>query len=174
MKVIDLSASIYTNMDVYEGDPRVKIDIVHTYEKNSWELRELKMGSHTGTHVDAFSHMHKNMATLDEIPIERFFGRARLVKPSQDFPENIGLFFREEVGVELLEKIISSNPGFVGGDIEEELERELLAREIITYTGLVNLDLIAINKDFTFYGLPLKIESGDGSPVRALAIFEEL
>ncbi len=68
MKVIDLSKSLYTGMDVFEGDPRVKIDVVHTYEKDTWELRNLSMGTHTGTHVDAYSHMHQGKETLRETP----------------------------------------------------------------------------------------------------------
>ena len=173
MKVIDLSTSLYTGMDVFPGDPRVKIHIVHTHEKDSWELRNINMGSHTGTHVDAYSHMHKGKKALDEIPIERFFGKAQLVELNKEWEKGIGLFFIEEVGISYLEKIVHSNPGFVGGNITEDLQRALLKREIITYTGLVNLDLIGQGKIFIFYGLPLKIKEGDGSPVRAIAIVED-
>lgn len=173
MRVIDLSKTLYSNMEVYEGDPQVKIKIVHSHEKDKWELRKIEMGSHTGTHVDAFSHMHKNKASLDEIPIERFFGRGKVVKVSEEFPQGIGLFFKEEVGLDNLDRIVNSNPGFVGGSIGEDLERALLSNEIITYTGLINLELIPEEKTFVFYGLPLKIDSGDGSPVRAIAIIED-
>ena len=173
MKVIDLSVSLYTDMEVFSGDPGVKIEIVHTYEKDSWELRNLNMGSHTGTHVDAYSHIHKGKATLDEIPIERFFGHAQVVELHGQLPSEIGLFFIEDTGVEYLDRIIDSNPGFVGGNITEDLERALLAIDIITYTGLINLDLIPKRKTFMFYGLPLKIKSGDGSPVRAIAVIDD-
>lgn len=173
MKVIDLSMSIYTNMEVFPGDPEVKIVVIHTHEKDTWELRQISMGSHTGTHVDAYSHMHKSKENLDEIPIERFFGNAQVVGLYEAWPSNIGLFFIDEVGIEELKRIIDSNPGFVGGNITEELERGLLENNIITYTRLVNLELIPKGKTFMFYGLPLKIENGDGSPVRAVAIIEE-
>lgn len=173
MKVIDLSASLHTNMEVFPGDPEVKIEVIHTYEKNSWELRHISMGSHTGTHVDAYSHMHKDKETLDEIPIERFFGIAQVVDLSKSWPKEIGLFFIEELGIQELSRIIDLNPGFVGGNITEDLERALLENDIITYTGLINLELIPMGKTFMFYGLPLKIKNGDGSPVRAIAIIEE-
>lgn len=173
MKVIDLSKSLYANMEVFPGDPEVKIDLVHTYEKNTWELKYISMGSHTGTHVDAYSHMHKGKETLDEIPIERFFGKAQVVGLYEAWPSNMGLFFIEEVGIEELNRIIDLNPGFIGGNITEELERGLLGNNIITYTGLINLELIPKDKTFMFYGLPLKIKDGDGSPVRAIAIIKE-
>lgn len=173
MKVIDLSAPLYTDMDVFPGDPEVRIEVVHTYEENTWELRHLNMGSHTGTHVDAYSHMHEGKETLDEIPIERFFGKAQVVELCQDLPREVGLFFIEEVGIEEINKIIDLNPGFVGGNITEALERALLGKGIITYTRLINLELIPKGKTFMFYGLPLRIKSGDGSPVRAIAIIED-
>lgn len=173
MKIIDLSMPLYTNMEVYPGDPEVKIELVHTYETNQWNLSEIKMGTHTGTHVDAFSHMHKDKESLDDIPLERFFGFAKVVEISQKWPSNTGLLFIQEAGIENLDKIIISNPGFVGGNLTEELERALLRNDIITYTGLVNLESIPEKIKFMFYGLPLRIQSGDGSPVRAIAIIEE-
>lgn len=56
------------------------------------------------------------------------------------------------------------------GNITEDLERELLGSGIITYTRLINLELIPKEKTFIFYGLPLRIKSGDGSPVRVIAV----
>ncbi len=174
MKVIDLSVDLYTGMKVFQGDPEVKIEIVNTYEEDTWELRSLNMGTHTGTHVDAFSHMHKGKESLDDIPIERFFGQAQVVDVSKEWSKEIGLFFLEDVGLNILERILQSNPRFVGGNISEDLERALLENKIITYTGLINLDLIPRGKSFMFYGLPLKIKGGDGSPVRAIGIVEKL
>ena len=173
MKVIDLSTQLYTGMKIFPGDPEVKVEVVHTYNQNTWELRQLSMGSHTGSHVDAYSHMHKDKETLDDIPIERFFGKAQVVDDTIDWPKETGLFFIEEVGLEVFNRIIELNPKFVGGNIREELERALLGKRIITYTRLINLELIPKGETFMFYGLPLKIKSGDGSPVRAIAILEE-
>lgn len=65
MHVIDLSMELKSGMDVYENDPPVVIDVVHDYQTHNWQLRHLSMGSHTGTHVDAFSHMHQGKANLD-------------------------------------------------------------------------------------------------------------
>jgi kynurenine formamidase len=48
----------------------------------------------------------------------------------------------------------------------------LLAREILLIENLTNLDLLPADR-FSFHCFPLKIEHADGSPVRAVAIFEE-
>lgn len=172
MKVIDLSMSLYTGMEVFQGDPEVEIELVQAQEKVGWEVRHISMGSHTGTHVDAYSHMHKNKETLDEIPLGSFFGKAQVVALSDVWPKGIGLFFIEEASLDVLEKIVGAGPGFVGGNLTEGLERALLGQGIITYTGLINLSLLPRGKTFMFYGLPLRIKSGDGSPVRAIAIID--
>lgn len=172
MQIIDLTKTIETGMQVYPGDPEVDVRIVHTHDKHTWELRELCLGSHTGTHVDAFSHMHKNGKTLDEIPLTKFFGKAVVVELEQEFPENIGLFFNDEVGLEVVDRIVQAHAPFAGGLINEPLERALLKEGIVTYTNLINLELIDKGVPFTFYGLPLKIKEGDGSPVRAIAILD--
>lgn len=173
MNIIDLSRKLSHGMTVYPGDPEVSIERVHTYEEHSWELRKMSFGSHTGTHVDAFSHMHPGSATLDEIPLERFMGTAAVVRAEDPWPGGVGLFFLEPVDESQLERILSHHPGFVGGPLTEPLERALLGEGVVTYTNLVNLDLIPPGILFTFIGLPLSIQGGDGSPVRAVAILSE-
>ena len=172
MIIIDLSQLIYDNMDVYDGDPPVKIEKIHEYEEKTWQLSNISMGSHTGTHVDAFSHMHPSKETLEDIPIERFFGTAQVVDVNDKYPKNIGLFFIEKVSITQLERILQAKPALIGGEIDEDLERALLDNNILTYTNLVNLELIPKKTNFMFFGLPLNIKEGDGSPVRAIAIID--
>lgn len=173
MRVIDLSMPIADGMPVYPGDPVVKVKIAHTYESHTWELRQLSMGSHTGTHVDVPSHMHPGAATLDELSLERFFGVSRVVRIEDPaWLEGRGLFFCEAVGLECLDRLAALRPPFVGGELSEDLERALLAIGIVTYTGLQGLDRLPGGTDFMFYGFPLRIVCGDGSPVRAVAVVE--
>lgn len=174
MRVIDLTLPIADGMPVYPGDPEVKVKIDHTYESHTWELRQLSLGSHTGTHVDAPSHMHPGAATLSELPLERFFGVSRVVRMEDPvWPEGRGLFFAETVGIECLDRLTALRPRFVGGELSEDLERALLGVGLVTYTGLQNLERLPVGTDFMFYGFPLRIESGDGSPVRAVAVLED-
>src|SRR5438874_11913484 len=46
-------------MTVYRGNPAVRIRPVMTLEKDGVCVSELRLGSHTGTHVDAPSHFIK-------------------------------------------------------------------------------------------------------------------
>jgi len=177
MKIVDLSQPLYDGMDVYPGDPEVHIKQVHSLDKETWRLRYLQFSSHIGTHADAFSHMDENGETIDNIPIERYIGEAVLVTVDQDFPQNKGLALKEgKLDLDLFEKLKAANPRFVivgnTAELEVELERKLLKANILTITDLVNMDDLPTDKPFMFYGVPLKIKDGDGSPIRAFAILE--
>ena len=170
MRIIDLSRPIYEGMPVFPGDPEVKIQTLGAAGSENGLVRRISLGSHTGTHVDAFAHMHPDGHALDDIPLERFFGPAQAVRRHQLLPQLVGLIFVEPPAAEDTDRIAEAVPPFVAGELPAELERSLLDRQILTYTDLVNLDQLPEGVEFTFYGLPLPIEGGDGSPVRAIAI----
>ena len=175
MEIIDLTDEICSKVKLYPGDPKVELKLVHSLKKQGWRLRKLSFGSHTGTHVDAFSHMVKNGKPLSKIPLDRFFGPAKLVKISDKFPFKIGLVFASgKLIAPLFDKIVESGAPFIavstGCCFSVDLERKLLKHGVITFTDLINVDQLPEGRTFMFYGFPLKIKNGDGSPVRAVAI----
>lgn len=177
MKIVDLSQPLYDGMDVYPGDPRVHIKQVHTLDKEGWRLKYLQFSSHIGTHADAFSHMDEQGKTTDNIPIERYIGKTIVVSKDQEFPKNLGLAFKEGgLGLDLFEKLKRAKPLFIvvgnTAELDVELERKLLQKGILTITDLVNMEALPKNNPFTFFGVPLKIREGDGSPIRAFAILD--
>ncbi|KKU91235.1 MAG: cyclase [Microgenomates group bacterium GW2011_GWA1_48_10] len=164
-------------MEVYPGDPEAHIKKIHTLDKEGWRLRYLQFSTHIGTHADALAHMDKKGKTIDKIPINKFLGKTILVKTGDTFPKKVGLAFRDDIlGLNLFKKIVDAKPLFVvaGGkcDFELEMERKLLQAGILTMAGLVNMDKLPKNKPFMFYGVPLKIKDGDGSPIRAFAVID--
>ena len=178
MKLVDLTYPISDGMPVYPGDPAVSVHIAHRIESHGWELRELSFGSHTSTHVDAFSHMDEDGANLDQIPLDRFLGPAVCVSATDGFPGNVGLIFRDgTIDEEVVGRICQAGAGFVGISIAVEFsveaERALLKAGVLTFTCLVNVEQLPTDQGFTFVGLPLKIKDGDGSPVRAAAILSD-
>lgn len=173
MTLIDLSQPISSGMEVHPGDPEVRVSTEHTYGSHGWLLRRLNFGSHTGTHIDAPSHMDPDGSTLSQLPIHRFMGPAVVTRTGEEHPAWVGLLFLDEVGLPELEAILEAEPLFVGGAIDERLERELLRRDVVTYTGLLNLDKLPTERSFTFIGFPLPIADGDGSPVRAVAMLDD-
>lgn len=177
MKIIDLTQPMSSGMKVYPSDPEVKIAQIHTIENEGWRLRSLSFGSHTGTHVDAFAHMDQKGKTIDQMSLNDFFGKAVIVSLEKTFPRNIGLgFVKDELGISLFDKILNAHAPFilVNDDckFDVELERKLLLSGVVTFTDLTNMRTLPKRKPFMFYGFPLKIKDGDGSPIRAVAVIE--
>ena len=175
MKIIDLSQEIYDSMPVYDGDPKVKIEDLHFIDQDGWNLKSLSFGSHTGTHVDAPIHMHSDAETLSDLKLDRFIGDAVRLSVGDKIPEGLGLLFDSGVfDLDLVDKILNLNSKFVAVsskvDFPVEVERKLLGSGVITFTDLINVEAIPKGQVFTFFGVPLKIKKGDGSPFRAFAI----
>jgi kynurenine formamidase len=86
MKIIDLSPEIYSGMPMHHTQPQVEISVHATHEE--WEgdtesddqtpsVNLLKMSEHTGSHVDALSHMGKayKKQSIDTMPLSKFYTR---------------------------------------------------------------------------------------------------
>ena len=82
MQVIDLTHTIHDDIQTYPGDPVPSIDRGLTHEKDYCHVDLLKLGSHTGTHIDAPYHFLKDGQRIDEIPVQRFIGNGILIDVS--------------------------------------------------------------------------------------------
>ena len=80
MKIVDLSKTLYDHMPVFPGDPEVSIKEIHTLDKEGWNLRNMTLTTHIGTHVNVPSHMVKDGKRLDKYYIDSFFGKSELYK----------------------------------------------------------------------------------------------
>lgn len=75
-RVIDLSQTISVDTPVYPGDPVPRIELLSTVELAGARTTLLAFGTHTGTHVDTPSHILPEERTIDELPLETFYGPA--------------------------------------------------------------------------------------------------
>jgi len=80
MKILDLSRKIHAGMPVYPGDPAVSAYLRCTHEKDGFQLTEIRMGSHTGTHLDAPRHFLPDKETITEVPLDSVVGEAVCVR----------------------------------------------------------------------------------------------
>lgn len=74
MKIIDLTHTIEPGMPVYPGTEPPVIRRANTIETDGFLEHQITMFSHTGTHIDAPSHILKNGQTLDAYNAEYFIG----------------------------------------------------------------------------------------------------
>jgi kynurenine formamidase len=75
-KIIDITTPIYPFTRTFPGDPMPVIERVLTLEKEGCAVSKLSFGSHTGTHVDAPSHILKNGLTVDKLELKNLMGNA--------------------------------------------------------------------------------------------------
>jgi arylformamidase len=80
MNWIDLSLPVDQHMPVYPGDPPVEFHRFLTYEEDGYQASALSMSCHAGTHVDAPRHFDPGGLTVDQIPLDRLMGTARVVR----------------------------------------------------------------------------------------------
>jgi kynurenine formamidase len=76
--IVDLSLPIRTGMTVFPGDPEVVVEPALTIARDGVDVLRLHLGSQSGTHVDAPSHVLPDGPGLDELPLDRFLGPAVL------------------------------------------------------------------------------------------------
>lgn len=74
MQVIDLSHPLAEGMPVFPGTPEPEFQKPLLIEKHGFAESLLKIGSHTGTHVDAPAHMIAGGKHLGDFPLSAFIG----------------------------------------------------------------------------------------------------
>ena len=104
---VDLSHPLGPDTDVYPGDPEVRLDPHATIDADGFNLLAVRMGSQSGTHVDAPFHFSREGARLDELPLRLFAGTAVIVDASDAGPRGrIGRRHLETVEERLREGVV--------------------------------------------------------------------
>lgn len=82
-QIIDISLSLSENTIVYPGNPSIGIEEMQSATGGS-VISKIMFGSHTGTHVDAPQHVIRGGESLDQIPLETFIGKCRVIDCTTD------------------------------------------------------------------------------------------
>ncbi len=228
LKVIDLSQEIFQGMSVFPMHQPTFIMTNMTHEENmkktgskslGFSARNLLISEHGGTHCDAVWEYKPSGETIENMPLEYFFGSAICIDLS-----NIPYSRYIEID-DIKNALKNSNEKLSKGDIvlmytghydrnfntdKWQTEYSGLSYEAAKYLancGVVNIGVDApaidhpddlnfsghlvcgeyditnsenlcnldkvVNKRFLYFGLPLKIRGGSGSPIRAIALLEE-
>lgn len=229
-EIIDLSQEIFTGMPVFPGLPEVNISMHVSHEQ--WDditdsdivspaVNRLELGEHTGTHVDALSHMARQYRgqSIDTMPLTMFYtegicldfshkGLRELIEPADlehalsearlDIkPGDTVLLYTDHYRRAFGTEDWQNGPGvsaeatrWLGGQRIAAFGVETMAPGVLHvsnkevhhicgelgfthYENMINLQQLVGRGRFRFIGLPLRIRGGTGSPVRAVAIFEE-
>lgn len=227
-KVIDLSQEIYQGMSVFPMHQPTFIMTNMTHEENmkktgsetlGFSARNLLISEHGGTHSDAIWEYKPSGETIENMPLEYFFGSAICVDLSH-------VPYSKYIEISDIQAALNkSNLKIEKGDIllmytahydrnfntdKWQTEYSGLSYDAATYlakSGVVNIGVDApaidhpddlnfsghlvcgeyditntenlcnldqlVGKRFLYFGLPLKIKEGSGSPIRAIALLED-
>ena len=85
MALIDISLPIREGMIVYEGDPGISVSPALSLDRGDpANVSTLRLGSHTGTHVDAPLHFIPGGASVDTLALDVLIGRALVAEVNAD------------------------------------------------------------------------------------------
>jgi kynurenine formamidase len=87
MKLIDLSQPLYDGAPNCPAHPPVKSEILADHPQTGWRVELLTLTSHSGSHVDSPYHKLAHGPNLDQIPLERWTGRAYIADLRDSKPD---------------------------------------------------------------------------------------
>ncbi len=76
MEIIDLSHTLKNGMPVFPGMSLPHFSAAFSLQKDGYKETEMKMLSHTGTHIDCPAHMLKSEITTDTVDLNLFYAKA--------------------------------------------------------------------------------------------------
>ena len=189
MKIIDITQELFS-CNVYPGDTPPAFERIKTIEHDKYNLTNISMCVHNGTHIDAPNHFIENGKAIHDLDLSVFYGACTVAEFSGIIGKNETAAVLEKCKERLLIKgqcelsdsaaalIANSHIRLVGvesqsiGSAEYPLRIHvvLLEKEIIPLEGL---DLSDVSPgEYILSAFPLCLHGSDGSPVRAVLIDE--
>lgn len=188
--IIDISQEI-TKCNVYPGDPKPKVNkICNIVDGDTYNLSEISMCAHNGTHIDSPNHFIKDGKTIDELSLDHYIGKCIVIecnvsitdKVIQDLYDKIknyqriifkGIGVMDVTGAREISKLKllllgTSSQSFGPIESPAEVHKILLEKEIVLLEGLV-LDNVSEDEYF-LCAQPLNFKGIEGSPCRAVLI----
>lgn len=92
--MLDLTHSLNNTISVYPGTEHPKFKQISTIKTVGYNELNITMRTHSGTHIDAPSHIIPNAKSLDKFPIDHFIGQAIVLDCSKE--NSITLDFLKE------------------------------------------------------------------------------
>jgi arylformamidase len=75
----DLTRPLAPGGPVYPGDPAVRFRAHAELARDGYRVTEVSLGTHAGTHLDAPAHFLAGGAPVDQLPLDRLLGPARVL-----------------------------------------------------------------------------------------------
>lgn len=86
-RIIDLSLEIYHHTPVYPLDPHTGFITHQTIETTGYNITQIIMSTHVGTHLDAPYHFLREGRTVDKLALEKCIGPAIVINMNHKKPK---------------------------------------------------------------------------------------
>lgn len=195
MKIYDISQEVF-DCTVFPGDPKPqKITVSDMKDGALYNLTELHMCAHNGTHVDSPYHFIDDGKTMDEIALEKFIGPSfvaeaegdvsaddakrileKAKKTDEECAKRLLLKGNLTVTAEAAQVFADSGIYLVGNESQTvgpenapmQVHLILLGAEVVLLEG-VRLANVPEGKYF-LNAAPINLGGSDGAPCRAVLI----
>ena len=181
MKIIDITRELFS-CKVFPGDMRPSFKRVRQMPGDPYNLTNISLCAHNGTHIDAPRHFIPDGASIDELCLDLFYGRCAVVEPHGRIDENAVAPFLEnerllikgncEVTEEAAKAVASSAVRLLGVENQsagtDETHIILLGGGVALLEGL-NLEDVDPG-EYILSAFPLKLAGCEGAPVRAVLL----
>ena len=77
--LIDLSHPLEHGQLNFPCDPKISVVVHNTIAAIGYNITQISMLTHQGTHLDVPFHFYDDGKTVDQVPLDRFYGPAALV-----------------------------------------------------------------------------------------------
>ena len=182
------------NTPVYDGDPETRAERIKSIENgDGYNLTEISMSVHSGTHIDAPLHFYDEGSSIDNIRLNTFFGKCTVISVSgiltgEDLERLLPYckrrvlfhgegktFISHSAAIVLAESrvvLVGTDAQSIAPSFDEERTHRELARAGIVI--LENLNLSAIDDgEYDLCAFPIKLGGLEAAPCRAIILEQE-
>lgn len=79
MRLIDLSHPLEHGQLNFPWDPKISVVTHNTVASIGYNITQISMSTHQGTHLDAPFHFYDDGKTVDQMRLEQFYGKTTLI-----------------------------------------------------------------------------------------------
>lgn len=182
------------NTPVYDGDPETRAERIKSIENgDGYNLTEISMSVHSGTHIDAPLHFYDEGSSIENIRLNTFFGKCTIISVSgiltgEDMERLLPYckrrvlfhgegktFISHSAAIVLAESrvvLVGTDAQSIAPSFDEERTHRELARAGIVI--LENLNLSAIDDgEYDLCAFPIKLGGLEAAPCRAIILEQE-
>jgi arylformamidase len=177
-QIYDITQPLFES-NLYPDDPGPQSERARTIAEDGYNLTNISLCVHNGTHIDAPMHFLENGIGVNKLPLDVFYGNCFVKEWDGIIPQNCerllikGFYILTAADANLL---VKSGVRLVGVESQSvgalaapaEVHKILLSAGIVPLEGIVLKDVP--DGEYTLSAFPLNLGKCDGSPVRAVLI----